>query len=94
MLALQTRPEICSEGASFSLPTTDIKKDHEALRKKKVKFWKDLSEEPYGWVLMPKDSEGNIFEIVQPAKNGKRSKVSVIGMLSGGKKGKLRTSTR
>jgi predicted enzyme related to lactoylglutathione lyase len=94
VLALQTRGEIRSEGASFSLPTTNIKKDHEALRKKKVKFWKDLTEEPYGWVLMPKDSEGNIFEIVQPAKNGSRSKVSVIGMLSGRKRGKLRTSSR
>jgi predicted enzyme related to lactoylglutathione lyase len=94
VLALQTRPDICSEGASFSLPTTNIKKDHESLRKKKVKFWKDLTEEPYGWVLMPKDSEGNIFEIVQPANNGKRSKTSVMGMFSGRKTGKLRTSSR
>jgi predicted enzyme related to lactoylglutathione lyase len=92
VLALQTRPEICSEGASFSLPTTNIKKDHEALRRKKVKFWKDLTEEPYGWVMMPKDSEGNVFEIVQPAKNGQRSKVSVIGMLSGRKVGRLRSA--
>jgi hypothetical protein len=43
---------------------------------------------------MPKDSEGNIFEIVQPANNGKRSKTSVIGMFSGRKTGKLRTSSR
>ena len=64
------------------------------MRKKKVKFWKDLTEEPYGWVLMPKDSEGNIFEIVQPANNGKRSKTSVMGMFSGRKTGKLRTSSR
>ena len=92
VLALQTRPEICSEGASFSLPTTNIKKDHEALRRKKVKFWKDLTEEPYGWVMMPKDSEGNVFEIVQPAKNGQRSKVSVIGMLSRRKVGRLRST--
>jgi predicted enzyme related to lactoylglutathione lyase len=92
VLALQTRPEICSEGASFSLPTTNIKKDHEALRRKRVKFWKDLTEEPYGWVMMPKDSEGNVFEIVQPAKNGQRSKVSVIGMLSGRKVGRLRSA--
>jgi predicted enzyme related to lactoylglutathione lyase len=92
VLALQTRPEICSEGASFSLPTTNIKKDHEALRRKKVKFWKDLTQEPYGWVMMPKDSEGNVFEIVQPAKNGQRSKVSVIGMLSGRKVGRLRSA--
>jgi predicted enzyme related to lactoylglutathione lyase len=92
VLALQTRPEICSEGASFSLPTTNIKKDHEALRRKRVKFWKDLTEEPYGWVMMPKDSEGNVFEIVQPAKNGQRSKVSVIRMLSRRKVGRLRSA--
>src|SRR5581483_10192209 len=47
-LALQKRVEVAKEGPSFSLPTNNIKKDHEALRRKKVKFWKDLSEEPYG----------------------------------------------
>ncbi len=71
-LALQKRVEVAKEGPSFSLPTNNIKKDHEALRRKKVKFWKDLSEEPYGWVMMPKDSEGNIFEIVQSVQNGKQ----------------------
>jgi len=72
VLALQKQADVCREGACFSLPTNNIKKDLESLRRKKVKFWKELTEEPYGWVLMPKDSEGNIFEIVQPAQNGQK----------------------
>ena len=73
VLALQKRTEVCREGACFSLPSNNIKKDLESLRRKKVKFWKELTEEPYGSVIMPKDSEGNIFEIVQPAKDGTRN---------------------
>ncbi len=72
VLALEKRTEVCREGACFSLPSDNIKKDHEKLQSKKVKFWKDLTEQPYGWVMMPKDSEGNIFEIVQSVKNGRR----------------------
>jgi len=86
VLALQKRADVCREGACFSLPTNNIKKDLESLRRKKVKFWKELTEEPYGWVLMPKDSEGNIFEIVQPAQNGqKKLKPSrrFMGLLKG-----------
>jgi catechol 2,3-dioxygenase-like lactoylglutathione lyase family enzyme len=93
VLALQRRAEVCSEGACFSLPTTNIKKDLETLRRKKVKFWKDLSEEPYGSVLMPKDSEGNIFEIVQHVQDGKSRKRSVMGMFSRGKN-KVRPAPR
>jgi predicted enzyme related to lactoylglutathione lyase len=86
ILALQKRAEACREGACFSLPTNNIKKDHESLRRKKVKFWKELTEEPYGWVMMPKDTEGNIFEIVQPARNGRRTLKQpkrVMGLLKG-----------
>lgn len=86
VLALQKRAEVCREGACFSLPTNNIKKDQESLRRKKVKFWKELTEEPYGWVMMPKDTEGNIFEIVQPAKNGQRTLKQpkrVMGLLKG-----------
>jgi lactoylglutathione lyase len=72
VLALEKRTEVCREGACFSLPSDNIQKDHEKLQRKKVKFWKELTEQPYGWVMMPKDSEGNIFEIVQSVKNGKR----------------------
>jgi predicted enzyme related to lactoylglutathione lyase len=72
VLALEKRTEVCRAGACFSLPSDNIQKDHEKLQRKKVKFWKELTEQPYGWVMMPKDSEGNIFEIVQSVKNGKR----------------------
>lgn len=86
VLALQKRADVCREGACFSLPTNNIKKDLESLRRQKVKFWKELTEEPYGWVLMPKDSEGNIFEIVQPAQNGQKKLKQprrVMGLLRG-----------
>jgi predicted enzyme related to lactoylglutathione lyase len=73
VLALVKRAEVSQEGACFSMPSNNIKKDQETLRRQKVKFWKELTEEPYGLVMMPKDSEGNIFEIVQVARNGKRA---------------------
>ncbi|HYL13203.1 MAG TPA: VOC family protein [Terriglobales bacterium] len=65
VLALEKRDEVHANGPSFTLPTRNAKRDREALRRRKVKFWKDLSKEPYGWVMMAKDSEGNVFEIVQ-----------------------------
>jgi catechol 2,3-dioxygenase-like lactoylglutathione lyase family enzyme len=65
VLALEKRDEVHGNGPSFTLPTENAKRDRETLRRRKVKFWKELSKEPYGWVMMAKDSEGNVFEIVQ-----------------------------
>ena len=65
VLALEKRNEVTANGPSFTFPSTDIGRDREQLGKAGVKFWRDLREEDFGWVLMPQDSEGNIFEIVQ-----------------------------
>jgi catechol 2,3-dioxygenase-like lactoylglutathione lyase family enzyme len=65
VLALEKRGEINPSGPSFTLPTKNAKRDRETLRRRKVRFWKDLTKEPYGWVMMAQDSEGNVFEIVQ-----------------------------
>ncbi len=65
VLALENRKEVVVNGPAFTFPTTNIREDREQLEKAGVKFWKQLSEESYGWVMMPQDSEGNIFEIVQ-----------------------------
>jgi catechol 2,3-dioxygenase-like lactoylglutathione lyase family enzyme len=65
VLALEKRDAVQASGPSFTLPSKNAKRDRGTLRRRKVKFWKELSQEPYGWVMMPKDSEGNIFEIVQ-----------------------------
>ncbi|HKN35385.1 MAG TPA: VOC family protein [Terriglobales bacterium] len=67
VLALEKRDEVPASGPSFTLPTKNAKRDRETLRRRRVKFWKDLSKEPYGWVMMAKDSEGNVFEVVQYA---------------------------
>ena len=71
VLALEKRKKVAATGASITLPTRNIRRDRQALIRHKVKFWKPLHREAYGWVMMPKDSEGNIFEIVQYAKLGK-----------------------
>jgi catechol 2,3-dioxygenase-like lactoylglutathione lyase family enzyme len=65
VLALEKRPEVIASGPAFTFPTTDIRADHHKLQSAQVTFWKDLHAESFGQVLMPKDSEGNIFEIVE-----------------------------
>jgi predicted enzyme related to lactoylglutathione lyase len=65
VLALEKRQEVAANGPAFTFPTADIREDGEHLAKSGVKFWKELREESYGWLMMPQDSEGNIFEIVQ-----------------------------
>lgn len=65
VLALEKRTEVVANGPAFTFPTANIRQDRDELQKLKVKFWKELREESYGWVMMPQDSEGNIFEIVQ-----------------------------
>ncbi len=65
VLALEKRQQVTVTGPSFTFPTTDIVQDRDELDKAKVKFWKELREESYGWVMMPQDTEGNMFEIVQ-----------------------------
>ena len=65
VLALEKREEVVANGPAFTFPTTDIQQDREQLEKAGVKFWKELREEDFGWVMMAQDSEGNIFEIVQ-----------------------------
>jgi catechol 2,3-dioxygenase-like lactoylglutathione lyase family enzyme len=65
VLALEKREEVVAMGPVFTFPTTNIREDRDHLQKTKVSFWKELHEESYGWVMMPQDSEGNIFEVVQ-----------------------------
>jgi predicted enzyme related to lactoylglutathione lyase len=65
VLALEKRKQVLTNGPAFTFPTTDIHQDREPLQKAGVKFWRDLREEDFGFVMMPQDSEGNIFEIVQ-----------------------------
>jgi predicted enzyme related to lactoylglutathione lyase len=65
VLALEKRSAVACNGPIFTLPTTDIAADERELRAAGVKFWKEVRTEDYGQVLMPFDSEGNIFEIVQ-----------------------------
>ncbi len=65
VLALEKRKEVIATGPGFTFPTDNIRRDRDHLEKANVKFWKELREESYGWVMMPQDSEGNIFEIVQ-----------------------------
>jgi len=65
VLALEKREEVVANGPAFTFPTTDIQADREQLEKAGVKFWKELREQDFGSVMMPQDSEGNIFEVVQ-----------------------------
>jgi predicted enzyme related to lactoylglutathione lyase len=65
VLALEKRDEVVANGPAFTFPTTDIEQDRKELEKAGVRFWKELREEDFGSVMMPQDSEGNIFEIVQ-----------------------------
>ena len=65
VLALEKREEVVVNGPAFTFPTTDIQQDRGQLEKAGVKFWRELREEDFGWVMMARDSEGNIFEIVQ-----------------------------
>ena len=65
VLALEKRKEVVATGPAFTFPTADIQQDRGHLEQAGVKFWKELREEDFGWVMMPQDSEGNIFEVVQ-----------------------------
>lgn len=66
ILALEKRREkILPTGPSFTFPTKSIHRDREKLLRAGVKFWRDLQEQPFGKVLMARDTEGNVFEIVQ-----------------------------
>ena len=65
VLALEKRKEVIANGPAFTFPSTEIHQDREHLEKAGVKFWKEVREEDFGWLMMPQDSEGNIFEIVQ-----------------------------
>lgn len=66
VLALERRDKIVpAAGPSFTIQSKNAEKDFKKLKKVGVKFWKLLKREPYGLVLMPRDSESNIFEIVQ-----------------------------
>ena len=65
VLALEKREEVVANGPAFTFPTSDIQQDCGQLEKAGVKFWRELREEDFGWVMMARDSEGNIFEIVQ-----------------------------
>lgn len=67
MLVLEKREKVSATGPSFWLPTRNIKKDRDALQRKGTQFWKELHSELYGWVMMPQDTEGNIFAVVQYA---------------------------
>ena len=74
VLALEKRDKVTATGPSFTLPTRNIKKDHAVLQRNNARFWKEPHNEPFGWVMMPRDTEGNIFEVVQyaPKKKPKR----------------------
>jgi len=74
VLALEKRAKITANGPCFTFPTRNIKKDRGVLEKNNGRFWKELHSEPYGWVMMPHDTEGNIFEIVQYAPKKKAKK--------------------
>ncbi len=65
ILALEKRKGVSIFGPSFTFVSKNAKRDAERLRRRKVRFWKGVHKESYGWVFMPKDSEGNIFEVVQ-----------------------------
>lgn len=65
VLALEKRNKVVAHGPSFTFQTKNIRQDEHLLKKQRVKFWRKLKKESFGWVLMPQDSEGNIFEIAQ-----------------------------
>ena len=65
VLALEKRERVIATGPAFTFPTANIQQDREQLAKAGVTFWRDMRQEDFGRVMMPQDSEGNIFEIVQ-----------------------------
>jgi predicted enzyme related to lactoylglutathione lyase len=74
MLVLEKRAKVTATGPCFWVATRNIKKDRDALQKGATQIWKELHSEPYGWVMMPQDSEGNIFAVVQYAPKRKPSR--------------------
>lgn len=74
VLALEKRAKVSATGPCFTFPTRNIKKDRAQLERSDARIWKELHNEAYGWVMMPQDPEGNIFEIVQYAPKKKAKK--------------------
>lgn len=64
VLALEQRRRVIATGPSFTITTRDGRRDFARIKRRGVKFWKPLRSESFGLVFMPKDSEGNIFEVV------------------------------
>lgn len=65
VLALERRKRVIATGPSFAITTRNGRREFARLKRRGVRFWKPLREEPFGLVFMPRDSEGNIFEVVQ-----------------------------
>jgi predicted enzyme related to lactoylglutathione lyase len=73
-LVLEKRAKVTANGPCFWLPTRNVKKDREGLQRSSIQFWEELHSAPYGWVMMPQDTEGNIFAIVQATPKKKRAR--------------------
>lgn len=65
VLALEKRKRVSATGPAFTIKAKNAKREFVRLKQRGVRFWKLLREESFGWVFLPKDTEGNIFEIVQ-----------------------------
>jgi catechol 2,3-dioxygenase-like lactoylglutathione lyase family enzyme len=53
------------------LRTDDLRSDHEALVAKGVRFVRPPAEHPYGKVAVFEDLYGNLWDLVQPARDAK-----------------------
>ena len=54
----------------FFLETDDFRRDHEAMRRRGVKFREEPREEPYGTVSVFADLYGNLFDLIEPKQAG------------------------
>ena len=65
VLALVKRDKIFVDAPLFTIPTQNAKEDFERFKKLEIEIREPLKKESFGWLFILKDSEGNIFEVVE-----------------------------
>lgn len=65
-LALETRRRVpAPTGPAFAFATADVRRNIAMFRRRGARIARPLRREPFGLVAIIRDSEGNLFEVVE-----------------------------
>ena len=61
------------------LHTDDLERDYQNLLDQKIRIFREKSIETYGKVAVFEDLYGNLWDLIEPLPNGKKSQIDEIG---------------